>query len=100
MYCRLLEKKNWNIFCSEINKKFDSEDKGYFLPVLATQNSEEIKPLLSQRIDEFNHAIDFADASVTVYIDNSYKLSLEKDNDIDWKKFYNLFLQVKHSKRR
>ena len=88
LYCRLLEKKNWNIFCSEINKKFDSEDNGYFLPVLATQNSEEIKPLLSQCIDEFNRAIDFADASVAVYIDNAYKLSLEKDNDIDWMKFW------------
>lgn len=58
------------------------------MPVLATQNSEKIKPLLSQCIDEFNRAIDFADASVAVHIDNAYKLSLEKDNDIDWMKFW------------
>lgn len=88
LYCQFAEKKNWNSFCTEIIPKHYDGENGYFLPVLSTQNSSEIKPMLAQCIDNFNRAISFAEASTAVYLDNAYKLSLNMGNDIDWMNFW------------
>lgn len=88
LYCQLMEKKNWNSFCTEIIPRQYDVDNGYFLPVLAAQNSSEIKPLLTQCIEEFNEQISFADVSTAVYIDNAYKLSRSMDDDVDWMNFW------------
>lgn len=88
LYRQLIEKKNWNSFFSEITHKKISKENGYFIPVLAPQNISQIQTVLGQCIDCFNKALSFADVSQSIYSDNSYRLDLEANKEIDWMNFW------------
>ena len=88
MYRQLIEKKNWNSFFSEITHKKISKENGYFIPVLAPQNISQIQTVLRQCIDCFNGALPFADVSQSIYSDNSYRLDLKANKEIDWMNFW------------
>lgn len=88
LYRQLIEKKNWNSFFSEITHKKISKENGYFIPVLAPQNISQIQTVLRQCIDCFNGALPFADVSQSIYSDNSYRLDLKANKEIDWMNFW------------
>lgn len=88
LYRQLIEKKNWNSFFMKLLIKKISEENGYFIPVLAPQSISQLKTVLGQCIDYFNEALPFADVSQSIYSDNSYKLDLKANKEIDWMNFW------------
>ena len=88
MYRQLIRKEKLEFFFSEITHKKISKENGYFIPVLAPQNISQIQTVLGQCIDRFNEALPFADVSQSIYSDNSYRLDLEANKEIDWMNFW------------
>ena len=88
LYRQLIEKGNWNSFCSEINNKRIRNDNGFFVPVLAPQNISKLRDVLAECIDKFNIAVPCAMVSYSVYNENAYKLDLNANNETDWMNFW------------
>lgn len=88
LYRKLIEKKNWKLFCSEINKKKIVDYNGYFIPVLAPQNISRIQSALTQCIEGFNNSITFAKVSKSIYIDNAQKAKQALEANTDWMLFW------------
>ena len=88
LYRQLIEKENWNAFCSEIIHKNIANDNGYFIPVLAPQNISELRSSLTQCIDKCNEVISFANISRSVYIDNTIDLDSNAAKELDWMSFW------------
>mgnify|MGYP000429584035 FL=1 len=88
LYRQLIEKENWNAFCSEIIHKNITDDNGYFIPVLAPQNISELRSSLTQCIDKCNEIISFANISRSVYIDNTIDLDSNAAKELDWMSFW------------
>ena len=88
LYRQLIEKENWNAFCSEIIHKNIANDNGYFIPVLAPQNISELRSNLTQCIDKCNEVISFANISRSVYIDNTIDLDSNAAKELDWMSFW------------
>ena len=64
-----------------------SKENGCFIPVLAPQNISQLQTVLEQCIDYFNETLSFADVSRGIYSDNSHKLDLKANEEIDWMRF-------------
>lgn len=88
LYRQLIEKGNWNSFCSEINKKQIFNDNGFFVPVLAPQNIFKLKHVLAECINSFNATVSCSAVSKSVYNDNSYELDLNANSETDWMIFW------------
>lgn len=88
LYRQLIEKGNWNSFCSEINNKQIFNDNGFFVPVLAPQNIFKLKLVLAECINSFNTTVSCAAVSKSVYNDNSYELDLNANSETDWMIFW------------
>ena len=88
LYRQLIEKGNWNSFCTEINNKRVENGNGFFVPVLAPQNISKLRPVLTECINQFNAMLPCAEVSQSVYNENAYKLDLDSAKEIDWMNFW------------
>ncbi len=88
LYQKLLEQKNWFSFCSSITGINTDLQKGYFIPILATQNVNGITKVITKCIDNFNEKVVVADVDKTINTNNAIELSEKSKRRRNWKKFW------------
>lgn len=92
LYSKLLEKKEWNLFCKSINVNQSVESlEAYFLPVLAPRNTVQLNEILQNCIKNLNENISFAQVEKDVYLENLANLEQQCQIETDWLEFWEKF---------
>lgn len=88
LYRKMIEAQDWNSFCSDLYGSELSEPNGYFLPVIATRNSNELVGTLKNCINHLKEGIPGSNVSNSVFLDNRYSLEAKKSHETDWLSFW------------
>ncbi len=91
LFSELLKTKDWFSFLSSLDQREAVTKDGYFLPILAPKTITDLIPVIESCIDNLNSHVNCANASASVYIDNSHKLTNflnTPHNETEWYLFW------------
>lgn len=85
LFNQMLMHGNWSSFCNSIDKRYQNNSDGFFLPIVASRNIGNMDHSLKNSIKTFEQQIPFAEISPSVYMDNGFLLDKKKDDkNINW----------------
>ena len=91
LYRQLLENKEWSYFCKNILGKETNIENGFFLPVLAPQNMQELKPTIVSCIANLQENVKGTEINNALHLENADTLMGLDETKIDWIQFWNSF---------
>lgn len=92
LYRKMAESKDWASFCKELYGSALSAPDGYFLPIIATRNSNELIKTLGNCIQNLNQNVSSANVNESVFLDNAQSLEQQKTQVNDWMEFWQKLL--------
>lgn len=92
LYRKMIESRDWKLFCENLDEDLEDTARGCFLPVIATKNSAGIIHTLKACIKSFNSQIPCASVSESVFLDNVEKIECQKGQTTDWLHFWQVLL--------
>lgn len=92
LYRKMIDRNNWNGFCADLSKQKCETQDGFFLPVIATKNNNELIQMIKSCVDNLNDSIEDVHAISTGFLDNSDRLEKQKELETDWQEFWETLL--------
>ncbi len=92
LYRKMCESLEWTAFCKSIGEAADTSAAGFFFPVVASKNSQQVTKTFQLCINNIKKQLPGCSINEGIYLDNANKIEREKSKISDWFSFWESLL--------